>query len=64
MSDTFAWNNKNSIERKGIDAFLSVAYGRAHDGSPIPIKPDEARATIGWLRGLLDRTPSSLMEVK
>lgn len=63
MADFFYWNNKASLGRKAIDAFLSRAEGRV-DQHPdaLPFKQADAKLVISWLRALADRKPSELDE--
>lgn len=59
MADSYTWNNPNSLERKAIEQFLTMAAQRveAQEGS---LGVPEGSGVISRLRGLLDLRPSQV----
>jgi hypothetical protein len=63
MADYYTWNEKQSSQRYAIEQFLALAqdYIELHPDK-LPFKAVYGNLTINWLRGLLDRKPSTLGE--
>ena len=67
MADFFTWNNPNSLERVAIERFILEAGNRidALEGTrTLPFKAVDARATLAWLRGLVDLKPSQIAQTQ
>lgn len=61
--DSYPWNNSRSTERKAIEQFLSEAEERIRrQPSRIPFRDKAGHIVIAWLRGLVNKHPSEMMQ--
>ena len=61
--DCFEWNNKGSLSRATIDAFLNRANLRIENApQSLPFKVVDGMLVLNWLRALTDRKPSEYNE--